>query len=527
MDKRTKASTTKKPLPTRASSRHLFNTEQVAGVSGTQQQDLEDILEIHSELESDSMEVDEAANLQENSNPPITGGSRLSRTPPGGRFAPPLEVNVQVTNPQQTIPPVDSDSSDEDENPPDARRMYLLGMKRMQTGLVNSQGQPMSAASVQTKLNMLEKLYERILNQVEKLGESNRLTPLERLENHRIMSKAGEMYEILSEELRGRLEDANIGDPATGPVHHYYRQDEKRNVQKIEKFSADYKKWPNFKSKFEQFVHNERRYDDLEKFLKLDEGIQHDSEAYGVVAGYDRIAENYLPAWQDLCMRYDNLRKLVEELVLRFVDMPKLKDASRASIMILVNAVNHLTKSLPRFNVHVEHWDPILVPLIVRKMDDESVRHWKYERPQREVSTLPPLMHFLERRADSMDGEAQSSSQRQSTMPPQAQATPVAQASTGSQQPTVASKIKRPIRCSLCGSEHQLFKCPTFRKMSIDARKQKVRQFGLCENCLKPRCSPEKCSLRPCRACHVKHNGLLCEAASRPSVANATTGDNN
>lgn len=45
---------------------------------------------------------------------------------------------------------------------------------------------------------------------------------------------------------------------------------------------------------------------------------------------------------------------------------------------------------------------PILVPIIIRKLDESSLSTWKYERPQREVAQLQPLLDFMNHRADSL-----------------------------------------------------------------------------------------------------------------------------
>lgn len=150
---------------------------------------------------------------------------------------------------------------------------------------------------------------------------------------------------------------------------------------KIERFSGDYKKWLNLNSKYAQFLHNNTGITDAAKFFRLDGHIEHDSEVYQLISGFDRVGENYNPAWQQLCATYDNKRELVDETISNFIDLPKMSSATRGNLLVIINAVNHLSKSLVRYDeVYVEHWDPIIVHLILRKLDKETHSRWSEPR---------------------------------------------------------------------------------------------------------------------------------------------------
>lgn len=288
---------------------------------------------------------------------------------------------------------------------------------------------------------------------------------------------------------------------------------------------GDYKKWSNFKSSFEQFFHTNNTLSQQEKFYYLDAHLKPNSEPYNAISGYARIAENYVPAWDHLCEVYDNNRKLVEDMVTHYIDFPPINGASRNNLMAMINATNHITASLPKFKIKVEEWDAIMVPILVRKLDQETIKLWNLERPQREVAKLSQLLTCIQKRADSIDGghiETPSTppQQRSGSRPLMMQRN-INNTATARQNSKnrFQSKMKKPIRCLECGHEHQLFKCPTFLKMNIDSRRRRVRHFGVCENCLKQFCRADKCSLGPCKTCNEKHNGLICPRATQPSVA--------
>lgn len=189
-------------------------------------------------------------------------------------------------------------------------------------------------------------------------------------------------------------------------------------------------------------------------------------------------------------------------------------------MVTLINSTNHLVASLPKYDIAVGHWDPIVVQILIRKLDNETVNAWNYERPQREIPKLAPLLEFLFRRADSLPEGMPNQQLQQRNRTSTSNANVVNKTNRLGVNNQWQNRAKKPVRCLLCGQEHQLFNCASFRKLNVGARKQKVEQFRVCENCLKLHCSPERCSLKPCRVCNIKHNSLICEA-TQPSV-NAT-----
>lgn len=193
--------------------------------------------------------------------------------------------------------------------------------------------------------------------------------------------------------------------------------------------------------------------------------------------------------------------------------------------MVIINAVNHLTKSLVRYDeVHVEHWDPIIVNLLIRKLDKETYSRWSHERPQREVAKLEPLMDFLENRAESMDGGVTTAQPIPRTNQQSNRQADTRQAQPNEQGAVCGAERNRvrEVKCGICGAEHQLFNCSTFRKLPLEERWKRVRQIRVCENCLRPKCIADKCKLGPCRDCGSKHNGLLCGKKNAPTVATTT-----
>lgn len=313
--------------------------------------------------------------------------------------------------------------------------------------------------------------------------------------------------------------------------------------------------WPNFKAQWVQYYHNCAELTDLERFIKLDEFIVPHSEPFGLIANYDRaLVGSYQDAWMYLCERYDNPRRQVNDIICKFITTPQ-STPTRDGLLRLSNAINHLTSALPRMNINVDTWDPILMHILECKLDQETFDQWRRCRNAREIARLEPFVTFLNHEIDRLDGSARTqehsadrntannrSSNRgvpnqSNTTRPKSSAQPNPSQSRRDQPrynerdgavggtPSSSAKVKKPIRCPLCNGEHHLYFCTTFRRFDLSTRKAKVISLSVCENCLKPKCSPDRCTLRACRneGCEQKHNGLLCPLTFQPT-ANAGQG---
>lgn len=61
--------------------------------------------------------------------------------------------------------------------------------------------------------------------------------------------------------------------------------------------------------------------------MKLDEFIVPQSEAYQLIACYDRALPGaYADAWDQLCARYDNPRRQVDNIINNLTSMEAIRD---------------------------------------------------------------------------------------------------------------------------------------------------------------------------------------------------------
>ncbi|CAK1593737.1 unnamed protein product [Parnassius mnemosyne] len=71
-------------------------------------------------------------------------------------------------------------------------------------------------------------------------------------------------------------------------------------------------------------------------------------------------------------------------------------------------------------------------------------------------------------------------------------------------------------KCPLCSQAHTLYKCESFRNLTIEDRIKKANDYNVCLNCLRVGHSAKQCKLTHCKYCKTKHNTLLHLEFSEP-----------
>ena len=73
-----------------------------------------------------------------------------------------------------------------------------------------------------------------------------------------------------------------------------------------------------------------------------------------------------------------------------------------------------------------------------------------------------------------------------------------------------ASSTSRQVSCIICASNHALFSCTEFKRISVQDRWSKVKQHKLCFNCLTKEHNSNSCIIKGrCWQCGATHRTLL------------------
>lgn len=293
-------------------------------------------------------------------------------------------------------------------------------------------------------------------------------------------------------------------------------QSEQNNVLPLPKvtipqFNGDYLQWRTFFDLFSQLV-DKQRIPTVQKMWYLKSNVA--GEAGKLISHLSATADNYDTAWKMLQERYNNQRVLVATIIQQLLDQPS-GGSSAAAIKQLHDITQECLHALQNIGVNTTTWDPILLHLLVKKLDRGI--HVLYERSITNPKELPQIKHFLtflETRFQSMEAMGQK------------------EKSFAKVCATTASSNQNENACTLCkNGTHPLFRCQHFQQLTPPERLNFAQKQKLCVNCLKSGHSAKNCTSRSCTKCNKKHNSMLhlesAQISSNQAPSNVKNNRNN
>ncbi|XP_071056103.1 uncharacterized protein [Onthophagus taurus] len=180
---------------------------------------------------------------------------------------------------------------------------------------------------------------------------------------------------------------------------------------------------------------------------------------------------------------------------------------SSSELKRLVGEIKEAFGALKVLKCPIQHWDYILVYLIVRKLDTDAVKEWERSiGNHRDPSTFDELEDFLMNRIHTLEAVENLQSSRK-----------VHSISTGSKVSSVkAHNASSPVNgCVMCNSAHYISSCPAYLSKSPAERQDFVISRKLCFNCLGSH-TVNKCRVsKRCRVCRKSHHTSLHDAPRR------------
>ncbi|XP_037927016.1 uncharacterized protein LOC119661654 [Hermetia illucens] len=144
--------------------------------------------------------------------------------------------------------------------------------------------------------------------------------------------------------------------------------------------------------------------------------------------------------------------------------------------------------------VAVDTWDPILLHIVLRKLDKTTLTLYEQSLANPKQS-LAEFLQFLETRFQSLEALGAKNIK--------------AEDSKKKLPRTTMSVTTVSVGCTMCKEAHQLFACNDFLRLSPTDRFHHLRKHKLCINCLKGGHFASSCSSRGCTKCSKKHNTLV------------------
>ena len=159
-------------------------------------------------------------------------------------------------------------------------------------------------------------------------------------------------------------------------------------------------------------------------------------------------------------------------------------------------------------------WDNIIVYMVTRKLDSESLLDWEMQiGATTEPATFEKLQKFISGRIHALEGFARATATQKSRL-----AAPAATKNTSgakSHQTTAplksenspnATTISSSFTCSLCNAAHYLSACPMYRGKPVAEKLDFLKQKNLCFNCLGPHQFRNCRTAKRCRVCGNPHH---------------------
>lgn len=242
-------------------------------------------------------------------------------------------------------------------------------------------------------------------------------------------------------------------------------------------------------------------------------------KALRVIKGITPSGSNYTKAWQVLNERFNNNQMLINHHLKRFFNLPPLTCDDPSRLTMIVDGVNELTNSLPGLGEPMTTWDSIISFCVFNKLDHASQEAWKTQSKSNIIKLLHEFLSFLDQRAQT-DETTNSSLLVGSAPKPDFKKKKsvfhvLPNANQGkSKKPKASVNIATTSEvrnCRLCpGQEHPLFRCSTFRNMSVKDRITEAHRERVCLRCLGSHKPDFKCAFDSCPVCSKPHNRLLC-----------------
>ena len=264
-------------------------------------------------------------------------------------------------------------------------------------------------------------------------------------------------------------------------------------VLELPRYGGEYDKWMNFHDTFNSLVINNATLSNIQKFHFLKSCIH--GQAEKVISSLQVSADNFDIAWQLICDRYANNHLLVYNHTKALFDMPVIYKEHSSSLRQLIDDVNSHLRSLKALKQPTEYWDTLLIYMIVKKLDSNSVREWELASPP--DPSLNDLMTFLKRRSDVLEKIEVSKNIK-------------GKDNSFTKERSSKVFVSEQIKCQFCRSHtHKITNCSSFLKLNIQKRIEHVKKSKWCYNCFYLGHTNKSCSYGKCQKCGLKHHTLI------------------
>ncbi|XP_062537998.1 uncharacterized protein LOC134206313 [Armigeres subalbatus] len=291
----------------------------------------------------------------------------------------------------------------------------------------------------------------------------------------------------------------------------------------LQTFNGDIDEWLSFRDLFTSLIHWKVDLPEVEKLHYLKGCLQGEPKA--LIDPLPITKANYQVAWDLLLKRYNNSKQLRKRQVQALFKLPTLSKESGADLHTLVEGFERIVHTLDQVVQPNEYKDLLFVNILTARLDPVTRRGWEEVSSAKQQDTLEDLFEFLRRRIQVLDSLPAKSTDTRGT----GQIQQYSKAKQSTVKTSYSSTQASRGRCVVCSSDHFLYQCNEFHRMTVSDRDSLLKTHGLCRNCFRTGHHAKECQSKySCKNCKGRHHTLVCFKQGKekePKVA-AVAGDN-
>lgn len=267
-------------------------------------------------------------------------------------------------------------------------------------------------------------------------------------------------------------------------------------------FNGEYHTWLQFHDTFLTLIHQNVKLNNIEKFYYLKGCLK--GEASEILQSLEVSDANYETAWELLRQRFENKRIIIEKHVQTMFEYPTISKESAILLRKLIDDFNKHIRALKSAGEPTEHWDRLLIHLLITKLDLTTKREWQEHTISKENDILPTfgdMMTFLNNRYQILEAikDTNNVHKAHNTKSEHKRSSERTQSYFATQSAT----------CEYCKNSHYIYQCESFKKLPVQQRYETAKKLKLCTNCLRSNHFSRTCKASSCRHCNKRHNSLL------------------
>lgn len=233
-----------------------------------------------------------------------------------------------------------------------------------------------------------------------------------------------------------------------------------------------YEDFATFCDSFEKSIHNSTRLSNIEKFRYLNGVLKDDAQR--LLQHIAITNDNYEPAWEKLCGRYDKKKFITTAFIQKFMNQPGMNSFTISKLRELCDTTDQVLRGLKAQGELAERRDPWLIFMLLQKLDFETKAAWAQESQDEDFPLIENFLKFLVKRCDAFESCCSSDQTKKSSAinKPTSSSNAITNVSTDSQ-------------CLFCQNNHFLDQCSKFSNTSVDIRREFIAENKLCFKCMR------------------------------------------